>query len=57
MAFPRSRRVDIMDALAYVVQMLELGKRFFEPTMEDDEDEFKELEESYEEPLDDWRVA
>ena len=56
--FPRSKRFDIMDALAYVIEMMELGTRYFEPPENDDfspEDEFKEIE--YEKPLEGWRHA
>lgn len=55
--FPRSALWDIMDALAYIVQMLELGERYFSPpeNFEDVEDEYKELE--YDDPIDDWRMV
>jgi phage terminase large subunit-like protein len=47
MSFPRSKKDDIMDALAYVVEMLELGERYFIPTEDgkDAEDEYKDLKE------------
>jgi phage terminase large subunit-like protein len=47
MSFPRSKKDDIMDALAYVVEMLELGERYFIPTEDgkDVEDEYKDLKE------------
>ncbi len=58
--FPRSRRDDIMDALAYVVQMLSLGDRFFIPSEDDDniEAEYAELEEEdgYA-PITNWRTV
>lgn len=61
MSFPRSRLWDIMDALAYIIELLELGGRYFEPPpLEEDEDleaEFKELESEYEPPLEGWRYA
>ena len=49
--FPRSALWDIMDAEAYIIEMLELGERYFSPSndIEDDEAQFKEIE--YEEPL------
>jgi len=55
--FPRSKLWDIMDALAYIIQLLELGERYFSPSNSpsDSEAEFKDLE--YEEPLQDWRIA
>jgi len=55
--FPRSKRWDIMDALAYVIQMLELGGRYFIPDqdLENPEAEYKELK--YEKPVDDWRLC
>jgi predicted phage terminase large subunit-like protein len=56
--FPRSKLWDIMDALAYIVELLELGERYFAPADEDPNDpesEFRDLE--YEEPLQEWRYA
>lgn len=55
--FPRSRLWDIMDCEAYIVQMLELGERYFSPSDEDQENpeaEFEALE--YEKPIEDWRT-
>lgn len=60
MSFPRSRLWDIMDAFAYVIEMMELGDRYFEPTTSDDEDpeaEFEELKDEYEPPVTNWRVV
>ena len=61
MSFPRSRLWDIMDALAYIIELLELGGRYFEPPpLKDDEDmeaEFRELEDEYEPPIEGWRFA
>ena len=56
--FPRSKLWDIMDGFAYIVEMLELGERYFEPPIDEEDDpeaEYKELE--YEEPVDNWRFA
>lgn len=47
--FPKSKRMDIMDALAYIVIMLEEGERYFQPTLKQTEDEFKGL--VYDDPL------
>jgi hypothetical protein len=57
LAFPRPLRWDVMDATAYLVEMLDVGDRFFDPPEAegDEEDMFDELD--YEEPLNDWRVA
>lgn len=58
MSFPRSKYWDIMDALAYIIEVMEIGERYFRPTPiedEDPEDEFRELKEEYEEPLTNWR--
>jgi predicted phage terminase large subunit-like protein len=54
--FPRSALWDMMDCLAYLIEMLELGERYFSPTEnpEDFEAEYKEL--NYEEPIQDWRT-
>jgi hypothetical protein len=61
LAFPRGKRVDIIDAEGYVVEMMELGTRYFEPINSpydgDPESEFTELEAMDEKPVDDWRVA
>lgn len=53
--FPRSKLWDLMDCLAYIVEMLELGERYFSPKEDpgDIEAEYKELE--YEEPISNWR--
>jgi len=55
--FPRSALWDLMDCLAYIVQMLELGERYFSPkdNPDDVEAEYKELE--YDMPIENWRVA
>lgn len=64
LSYPRSKKDDIMDALAYVVEMLELGERYFVPddTMfedkeEDIEAEFLELEKQSEPPMAGWRAV
>ena len=54
--FPRSALWDVMDCAAYIVEMLELGERYFSPKEDpnDIEAEYKELD--YDEPLDHWRL-
>lgn len=52
-SFPRSKYWDVMDATAYVVEMLELGERFFSP-MEDVADDYGEDDED---KFLDWRIA
>jgi hypothetical protein len=54
--FPRSKLWDCMDCLAYIIEMLELGERYFIPqqNMQDVEAEFDELE--YEEPMTGWEI-
>ena len=54
--FPRSRLWDLMDCAAYIIEMLELGERYFSPSdnPEDSEAEYAELE--YDEPISNWRV-
>jgi len=50
MSYPRSKRWDIMDALADIVEMLEMGERYFSAPEEADkdiEDEYKELEDEF----------
>ena len=53
--FPRSRLWDLMDCEAYIIEMLELGERYFSPkdNPQDSESEYAEL--SYEKPVDNWR--
>lgn len=55
--FPRSALWDLMDCLAYVIEMLELGERYFSPAEDphDVEAEFKELD--YERPIENWRTV
>jgi phage terminase large subunit-like protein len=64
LSFPRSKKDDIMDALAYVVEMLEMGERYFIPADTPDkiEDEYKGLtEDDYPgetlKPMGNWRAA
>jgi hypothetical protein len=53
--FPRSRLWDLMDCEAYIIEMLELGERYFSPkdNPQDLESEYKEL--NYEKSVEDWR--
>lgn len=55
--FPRSALWDLMDATAYIIEMLELGERYFSPKEDpnDIETEFRELE--YDKPVENWRIA
>lgn len=55
--FPRSALWDLMDCLAYVIEMLELGERYFSPkeNPDDIESEYRELD--YEKPVEDWRLS
>jgi hypothetical protein len=59
--FPRSKLWDLMDAAAYIIEMLEIGERYFALSMSNPDDlndlenEFKELD--YELPMKDWRIA
>ncbi len=54
--FPRSSLWDIMDAEAYIIEMLELGERYFSPKEDphDIEAEYAELD--YDKPLENWRL-
>jgi hypothetical protein len=47
--FPKAKRIDIADALAYIVAMLEEGERYFQPTQTQMKDEFADLE--YDPPI------
>jgi len=55
--FPRSALWDLMDAEAYLIEMLELGERYFSPSdnIEDDEAEFNDVQ--YDTVIEDWRTA
>lgn len=55
--YPRSALWDLMDGEAYIVEMLELGERYFSPKQDPDdvEAEYKELE--YDKPVENWRYA
>ncbi|MCK4814577.1 hypothetical protein KA005_02310 [bacterium] len=55
--FPRSALWDLMDCLAYIIEMLELGERYFSPSENPDdvEAEYKELD--YDMPMENWRYA
>lgn len=55
--FPRSALWDLMDCLAYIVEMLELGERYFSPTIDPENSEAEYAELDYEEPVENWRVA
>lgn len=58
LGFPRSKMWDVMDAVAYIVEMLELGERYFTPSDQSDNDPESEYEElDYEDPLEGWRFA
>ena len=63
LSYPRSKKDDVMDVVAYVVEMLEIGERYFIPNASDKdiEDEYKDLQdEDYGENLPsmkNWRVA
>lgn len=55
--FPRSALWDLMDAEAYLIEMLELGERYFSPSEDlgDDEAEYKGI--VYEKTMENWRAA
>jgi hypothetical protein len=67
LSFPRSKRWDIMDAFAYVIELLEAGERYFtgandqtdEQYAKEVDKELNELEAGYDDvkPLQGWRVA
>ncbi len=63
LSFPRSKKWDIMDAAAYIVEILDMGLRYFTPKDFDSEDpydiekEYDILEDEYNDPaFDDWRI-
>lgn len=58
-SFPRSKRWDVMDAFAYVIELLDFGSMFFDPPEEsenDFEDEMVELEDLSDPPVAEWRA-
>lgn len=59
--FPRTALMDVADAFSYIIEMLELGERYFisppDPEDQDPEAEFKDLEDVYEDALEDWRLV
>lgn len=59
LSHPRSKRKDVADATAYLVELLDIGDRFFDPPddlyPEDDESMYDEIE--YDDPIENWRVA
>jgi hypothetical protein len=64
LSFPRSKKWDIMDAAAYIVEILEMGLRYFNPKDFDSDDpfeierEYDILKDEYNEPsFDDWRIV
>ena len=63
LSFPKAKRDDVSDATAYLVEMLELGERYFAPDTstgempdKDEDDEFAELEREYEPAAQGWRT-
>lgn len=55
LSFPRSELWDVMDAFAYVIELMELDERYFYAEEVPGEDEFSSLVE--EEAIQDWRTA
>jgi phage terminase large subunit-like protein len=59
LSFPHSKKLDIMDAMAYFVELLEMGERYFLPgddvaDVQEIEDEYKAIEN--EPAMDNWRI-
>lgn len=44
LAFPRAKHWDVMDAFAYIVEMMEIGQRYFSDTFTDYAENAKELD-------------
>lgn len=55
--FPRSALWDLMDCLAYVIEMLEMGERYFSPKENPDDIEAEYNELTYEKPISNWRYV
>jgi hypothetical protein len=58
LSHPRSKKDDVADGTAYVIELLDSGDRYFEAPEASSDDEFKELEkEDYDEALPEgWRM-
>lgn len=56
LGFPRSKLWDIMDATAYIIEMLEIGERYFTPPddLNNAEAEYADLD--YEDPVEEFRI-
>lgn len=64
--FPRSALWDVMDAFAYIVEMMELGLRYFEKfndpieadskQIDPEDEEYSQLMEDNEDAIDGWRI-
>lgn len=59
LSFPRSKRLDVMDAFAYIIELLDVGNFYFDcvATHEEDEDDFWDLYKDNDDPVENWRVA
>ena len=61
--YPRSKYWDLMDALAYLIEMKEFGSRYFQPSDSDDDEDEEEISKEYAELDPDnrmsanWRIA
>jgi len=59
LSHPRSKRKDVADATAYMVELLDIGNRFFDPPddlyPDNDESMYDDIE--YDDPVEGWRVA
>ncbi len=53
--FPRSALWDLMDCLAYIIEMLELGERYFSPKENPDDIEAEYRDLTYDKPIENWR--
>jgi hypothetical protein len=60
--WPRGKLVDAADCVAYFIELTEIGERFFNGSVNDDQQEHPEDDEEiyasidYDEPLDGWQV-
>ncbi|MFA5378534.1 MAG: hypothetical protein WC455_22460 [Dehalococcoidia bacterium] len=61
LSFPKSKRDDVMDATAYLVEMLEIGERYFQPDDVEFEDKAEDIEAEFadmDEPaMKGWRIS
>jgi len=60
LSFPRAKRLDVMDATAYIIELLDIGNRYFEPvygSLNEDDDDYATLYDECDDEILDWRIV